>query len=193
MNFILGSSSPRRLELLESIGIKPFKVVSPHINEDIYKNERPLDYCKRITIEKANILKDQFPNDILLTADTIAFCGRRIIDKTSELESACNHLKILSGRRHKVATTICVKDSKNKLISKTVTTVLNFKRLTKVDIENYLKTDEWQGVAGSYRIQGYASSFIKSINGSYTNVVGLPLYETKNLLLSVGVNLKDSL
>lgn len=187
MNFILGSSSPRRLELLGSIGINPDKVVSPNIDENIKKNESPLKYTKRITSEKILSLKKSFPNDILLVADTIAYCGRRLIDKTSNIDIARNHLELLSGRRHRVSTSVCVKDVRNNILSRTVTTIIIFKKLSKKEIDFYLDTKEWEGVAGSYRIQSHASSFIKSINGSYTNVVGLPLYETKNLLLSAGM------
>lgn len=188
MNFILGSSSPRRLELLGSIGINPDKVVSPDIDEKINKNESPLEYSKRISFEKINSLKNSFPNDVLLTADTVAYCGRRLIDKTSKVEIAKGHLDLLSGRRHRVSTSICIKDEQGHVTKRTVTTSVSFKKLTQKEINLYLDTKEWEGVAGSYRIQGYASSFIKSINGSYTNVVGLPLYETKNLLLSAGMH-----
>ena len=187
MNFILGSSSPRRLELLGSIGINPDKIVSPDIDEKINKNESPLEYSKRISFEKINSLKNSFPNDVLLTADTVAYCGRRLIDKTSKVVIAKVHLNLLSGRRHRVSTSICIKNKQGNITKRTVTTSVSFKKLSQKEINLYLDTKEWEGVAGSYRIQGYASSFIKSINGSYTNVVGLPLYETKNLLLSAGM------
>ena len=188
MNFILGSSSPRRLELLGSIGINPDKIVSPNIDENINKNESPLQYSKRISSEKIISLKKSFPKDILLTADTVAYCGRRLIDKTSNVDIAKKYLDLLSGRRHRISTSVCVKDTRGRILQRTVTTSISFKRLSKKEVDLYLDTKEWEGVAGSYRIQGYASSFIKSINGSYTNVVGLPLYETKNLLLSAGIH-----
>ena len=188
MNFILGSSSPRRLELLASIGISPDKVVSPEIDEKINKNENPLEYSKRISIEKLDSLKTSFPKDILLTADTVAYCGKRLIDKTFDSNTAKKNLDFLSGRRHRVSTSICIQNKKGNILQRSITTIVIFKRLSKKDIDLYLDTKEWESVAGSYRIQGYAASFIKSINGSYTNVVGLPLYETKNLLMSAGIH-----
>ena len=188
MNFILGSSSPRRLELLGSIGINPDRIVSPDINEKINKNESPLEYSKRISYEKMISLINSFPKDILLTADTVAYCGRRLIDKTLKIDIAKIHLGLLSGRRHRVSTSVCIKNERGNIAQRTVTTSVSFKKLSQKEINLYLDTKEWEGVAGSYRIQGYASSFIKSINGSYTNVVGLPLYETKNLLLSAGMH-----
>ena len=186
MKFILGSSSPRRLELLKSIGVYPDQVISPGINESIRKNETPKDYVKRISIEKMNVLKENNSNGIILTADTIAFCGRRLIDKTDKSEIAIQNLNFLSGKRHKVITTLCILDKDKNLITKSVLSTILMKRLSKNEIEQYITTNEWLNVAGSYRIQGKAESFIKFINGSYSNIVGLPLYETRNILKSVG-------
>jgi septum formation protein len=126
-------------------------------------------------------------NAVILTADTIAYSGRRIIDKTNDEVIARKNLNKLSGRRHRVSTVLCLRDIKNKVISRSVTTTVNFKLLNKKDIDNYIKTNEWKNVAGSYKIQGFAEVFIKSINGSYSNVVGLPLFQTNNLLGSVGL------
>jgi septum formation protein len=126
-------------------------------------------------------------NTVILTADTIAYSGRRIIDKTNDEVIARKNLNKLSGRRHRVSTVLCLRDTKNKVISRSVTTTVNFKLLNKKDIDNYIKTNEWKNVAGSYKIQGFAEVFIKSINGSYSNVVGLPLFQTNNLLGSVGL------
>ena len=187
MKLILGSSSPRRLELLTSIGIIPSKVFPPNISEEINKKELPKDYCKRIALEKMASFKNDFNKDIIITADTIAYCGRRLADKTSDQKVARDNLSLLSGRRHKVLSVICVKNHLNKIRTKEVITSVQFKVLSKMDIDAYIESMEWKEVAGSYRIQGFAESFIKSINGSYSNVVGLPLYETKNLLLSAGL------
>lgn len=189
MKLILGSSSPRRLELLASIGIIPYKVCSPNISEKTNKKELPNDYCKRIAQEKMDSFKNDFNNNIVITADTIAYCGRRLVDKTSDKKVAKDNLSLLSGRRHKVLSVICVRNHLNKIKTKSVVTSVQFKVLSKIDIDTYIQSMEWQDVAGSYRIQGFAESFIKSINGSYSNVVGLPLYETKNLLLSVGLKM----
>ena len=186
MKFILGSSSPRRLELLKSIGINPDQVISPDIDESIHKNETPKDYVKRISFEKMNSLKENSPGSIILTADTIAFCGRRLIDKTDKSEIAIQNLNFLSGKRHKVITSLCVLDKDKNLITKSVLSTILMKRLSKNEIDQYITSYEWLNVAGSYRIQGQAESFIKFISGSYSNIVGLPLYETRNILKSVG-------
>lgn len=186
MKFILGSSSPRRLELLKSIGINPDQVISPDIDESIHKNETPKDYVKRISFEKMNSLKENSSSSIILTADTIAFCGRRLIDKTDKSEIAIQNLNFLSGKRHKVITSLCVLDKDKNLITKSVLSIILMKRLSKNEIDQYIASNEWLNVAGSYRIQGQAESFIKFISGSYSNIVGLPLYETRNILKSVG-------
>ena len=189
MKLILGSSSPRRLELLSSIGIIPSKVRSPNVSEEVNKKELPRDYCKRIAQEKMDSFKNDFNDDIIITADTVVYCGRRLIDKTSNQKVAKDNLSLLSGRRHKVLSVICVKNHLNRIRTKSVITSVQFKVLSKMDIDTYIESMEWEDVAGSYRIQGFAESFIKSMNGSYSNVVGLPLYETKNLLLSAGLQM----
>ncbi len=186
MQFILGSSSPRRLELLKSIGLNPDKVISPNIDETINKNEAPQEYVKRIALSKMEALKRENIEGVILTADTIAFCGRRLIDKTENPDTAIENLKLLSGKRHKVITGLCIMDKDKKLITKSVISIVQMQRLSEKEIKDYIKCNEWKNVAGSYRIQGKAESFIKFINGSYSNIVGLPLYETKNILRSIG-------
>ena len=187
MEFILGSSSPRRLELLKSIGINPSQVIAPDIDETINKNEAPQDYVKRISFEKMNALKKEKIEGVILTADTIAFCGRRLLDKTDNPEIAFQNLLLLSGKRHKVITSLCVLNNSKDLITKSVASTVLIKKLSKQEIDEYITSREWINVAGSYRIQGQADSFIKFINGSYSNIVGLPLYQTRNILKSVGV------
>ena len=186
MNLILGSASPRRLELLSKINIIPNEIISPNVDETINKNELPLNYCKRIALNKMKQLENKFNDSIILTADTIAYTGRTLIDKTEDRNVALKNLQRLSGKRHRVSTSVCIRNLDNKIFKKTITTSVSFKVLKKDDLENYMKTSEWQGVAGSYKIQGIAESFIKSINGSYSNVVGLPLLEVNNLLISAG-------
>ena len=185
MQFILGSSSPRRKELLESIGIIPDMIISPDIDEKNLKDELPTVCAKRLAMSKALKIQDEQPNSLILTADTIAFCGRRIIDKTEDINIAKKYLELLSGRRHRVVSSIFITNG-NKSICKSVQTVINFKSLTNLEIDKYLESNEWVNVAGAYKIQGIAASFVKSINGSYSNVVGLPLYEVKNMLSSMG-------
>tara|TARA_B100000073_G_C23530505_1_gene491804 strand:+ start:178 stop:753 length:576 start_codon:yes stop_codon:yes gene_type:complete len=186
LKLILGSASPRRIELLAKLNINPSEVISPNIDEEIKKNELPLHYCKRIAHEKLQHFQNKHKDSIILTADTIAYSGRTLIDKTEDKYIAFKNLSRLSGKRHRVSTSFCIRNLENRIFKKTVTTVVSFKVLSNKDIEDYLKTNDWQGVAGSYKIQGIAESFIKSINGSYSNVVGLPLFEVNNLFVSAG-------
>ena len=186
MKLILGSASSRRLELLAKLNIIPSEIISPNIDESIKSNELPLQYCKRIANEKLAHFQNKHKDSIILTADTIAYTGRKLIDKTDDKNIAYKNLLQLSGKRHRVSTSVCIRNLKNRTFKKTITTVVSFKVLSDKDIEDYMKTNDWQGVAGSYKIQGTAESFIKSLNGSYSNVVGLPLFELKNLLISAG-------
>ena len=165
------------------------KILSPDINETPLTKEKPSDYSKRIAKEKIISVRDESDDQILLTADTVVYCGSRIIDKTTKIDKAKQNLSFLSGRRHKIMTSICVMGVDKKIKTKSVITIVHFKRISSKDIDHYLRLNEWQDAAGSYKIQGFAEAFIKSINGSYSNVVGLPLYETRNLLQSSGLEI----
>ncbi|MEK9959034.1 MAG: Maf family protein [Pelagibacteraceae bacterium] len=182
---ILASASKRRLDLLNSINIKPDKVIASEINEDIKKREKKYQFLNRIAFEKANKIQTNFPEDIILAADTIVFTNQKVFGKPENLQDARNTLEYLSGRNHTVSTSVCVLFKKIKKI-KIVSTKIKFKKLHDQEIDEYLDTKEWEGKAGSYAIQGYAEKFIIKIIGSYSNVVGLPLYETANLLNSLG-------
>ena len=186
LKFILGSSSPRRLELLKQINYHPNKIFKPEINEDPQKKELPILYVKRMAREKMDVVKKKFPNDLILTADTIVYVGRRIIDKTNEKSKAINFLELLSGRRHRVSTAfnLYCKDKIDSL--RVVTSVVKMKRLTDIEIKSYIETNEWKGKAGAYGIQGSAEKFIQFISGSYTNIVGLPLNQVYGSLNSIG-------
>ena len=183
---ILGSSSPRRLELLKQIHCYPNEIFKPEINEDPQKKELPIIYVKRMAKEKMNIVRKKFPNDLILTADTIVYVGRRIIDKTDEQSKAIKFLETLSGRRHRVSTAfnLYFKDKIDTL--RVVTSIVKMKRLTENEIIKYIKTNEWKGKAGAYSVQGSAEKFIKFISGSYTNIVGLPLNQVYGSLNSIG-------
>ena len=186
LKFILGSSSPRRLELLKQINFYPNEIFKPEINEDPQKKELPILYVKRMAKEKMNVVKKKFPNDLILTADTIVYVGRRIIDKTNEQSKAIKFLELLSGRRHRVSTAFNLY-CKNKIDSlRVVTSIVKMKRLTEIEIKSYIESDEWKGKAGAYGIQGSAEKFIQFISGSYTNIVGLPLNQVYGSLNSVG-------
>ena len=186
LNFILGSSSPRRLELLKQINFYPNKIYKPEINEDPQKKELPILYVKRMAKEKMKVVQKKFPNDLILTADTIVYVGRRIINKTDEKSQAIKFLELLSGRRHRVSTAfnLYCKDKIDSL--RVVTSVVKMKRLTEYEINSYIETNEWKGKAGAYGIQGSAEKFIQFISGSYTNIVGLPLNQVYGSLNSVG-------
>jgi len=181
---ILASASPRRLELLESTNIFPNIIEPANIDESIKKKEKPKLYLKRICFEKALNIQDKYKQDIILSADTIVTTGQKIFGKPSDKEDAIKTLKYLSGRNHNVSTGVCVL-YKNKRKIKIIDTKIKFKKLHDDEINQYIKTNEWTDKAGSYAIQGHAERFIIKINGSYSNVVGLPLYETVNLLKSI--------
>ncbi len=181
---ILASASKARLELLESVGITPDKILNTNIDETPNKSEKPLDYVSRIALEKNKSVKKK-KIEIVLTADTVVALGRRILQKPNDEEEALYFLNLLSGRRHKVYTSICI-FYKEKYYQKNVKTTLKMKRLSDDEKKCYLLTDEWKGKAGGYSIQGAASYFFPFISGSYSNVVGLPLTETVGMLLGIG-------
>ena len=180
-SFVLASSSPRRIELLNSIKIFPKIIYSSDINEDIDSKENPKKYCMRVAKNKALKALEKYPEEFILSADTVVFCSNKIFLKPKNKEEAREFLTFFSGRKHNVLTCVCLA-KKNSLKVKKVITKVTFKRLNKQEIDEYLSTNEWKDKAGAYAIQGYAEKFIKRINGSYSNVVGLPLFETFNIL-----------
>ena len=184
--FILGSSSPRRLELLKQINLFPDQIIKPEINETPKNKELPIFYVKRMAREKMKVIQKNFPNDLILTADTIVYVGRRIIDKTDEKSKAIKFLKLLSGRRHKVSTAfnLYCKDKIDSL--RVVTSIVKMKRFSESEIKSYIESNEWIGKAGAYGIQGSAEKFIQFISGSYSNIVGLPLNQVYGSLNSIG-------
>mgnify|MGYP001276055046 CR=1 FL=1 len=184
-SLILASQSKQRLALLKSIGVNPNRIIFPEIDESIRKLEKPRDYVLRVSKEKAEKVHSLFPNNLILASDTIVVRGNRILDKTEDEKLAFKSLNMLSGNWHKVFTNVTlIKNSK--VYNKLVFTRVLFKRLSNFEIENFLLTNEWRGKAGSYAIQGHSGAFIVKIKGSYSNVVGLPLYETLSLLRGVG-------
>jgi septum formation protein len=185
-SFVLASASPRRIELLKNIKIFPKITYPSEINEDIISKENPRKYCIRIAKNKALKALEKYPEEFILSADTIVFCSNKIFLKPKNKEEAKKFLAFFSGRKHNVLTCVCLA-KKNLIKVKKVFTKVTFKRLNAQEIEEYLLTNEWKDKAGAYAIQGYAEKFIKRINGSYSNVVGLPLFETYNLLNSQGL------
>ena len=178
---ILASASPRRLALLAQLGITPQAVIPADLDESALPSELPAAYVARIAEAKARLVAANHPNMPVLAADTTVAVGRRILQKAETEAEARHFLTLLSGRRHRTLTCVALMQA-GVLRSKTVSTVVQFKRLSAAEIDWYLASGEWQGKAGGYAIQGKAAAFIPFISGSFSNVVGLPLHETAQLL-----------
>lgn len=187
LKLVLGSGSPRRLELLALLGIKPHDIRPPDINEDPAKGELPRDYVNRIARAKADAVSIT-TDEVALCADTTVALGRRIMGKPENADEARTFLQKMSGRRHKVITALAVKRG-DKVWTKDVQTTVALKTLSSREIDWYIATNDWQGKAGAYGIQGPASAFIPWINGSFHAVMGLPLPETAGLLTAAGFSL----
>ncbi len=183
---VLASASPRRLELLRQIGLIPDLVEPADIDETPRPRELPTELAPRLARDKAAAVARQHPGAWVLGADTVVACGRRVLAKPDGPDDARRCLAMLSGRRHRVHGGVAVVTPDGTLRARRVTTVISFKRLTAGEIEAYLGTGEWRGKAGGYAIQGRAGGFVTAVNGSYFNVVGLPLYETLALLRGSG-------
>ncbi|MEG4641885.1 septum formation protein [Paracoccus pantotrophus] len=182
---VLGSASPRRLELLAQIGIVPDRILPAEIDEAPQRGENPRDYVRRMAREKAAALAGH-AGDAVLCADTAVVAGRRILGKPADAAEARRFLQLLSGRRHRVLTSVALAHG-GRLRERLVETVIRFRPLTAAQIDAYLATGEWQGKAGAYAIQGHASAFAIWMQGSYSGVVGLPLAETATLLAAIGI------
>ncbi len=182
---ILGSGSPRRLELLAQLGLAPDAVRPPDIDETPREAELPRVYCERITAAKLGAV-EAGADDVVLCADTTVAVGRRILGKPEDAGQAVRFLHLLSGRRHRVFTAIGVRRG-GRAWFRTSETAVKMKALSDTEINGYLATDDWRGKAGAYAIQGPAGAFVTWIGGSFTGVVGLPLHETANLLQAAGV------
>jgi septum formation protein len=184
LRLVLGSASPRRLDLLAQAGITPFAVRPPEIDETPGKAETPRDYVRRIAREKLGAVPAG-EGEVVLCADTTVALGRRILGKPADEEEARAMLSLLSGRRHRVITAVAVRRGE-KTWERVVTTAVAVKPLTGREIAAYLATGDWRGKAGSYAIQGPFGAHIPWLNGSFTGVVGLPLTETLGLLTAAG-------
>lgn len=183
---ILASASPRRVDLLKQIGITPDSILPADIDETPQtikgKSELPRDLAHRLALGKAQAIAKLHKDCFVLAADTVVGCGRRILDKAENADYARYCLKTMSGRRHHVYGGIALITPQGKAITRLCDTIVQFKRLTDQEIETYIESGEWKGKAGGYAIQGRAESYIKSIRGSYSNVVGLSLYDTLAML-----------
>lgn len=186
---VLASASPRRKALLEQIGIVPDRIDPAHVDEDLRPRELPRELAPRLASAKAVTVAARHPGDIVVGADTVVACGRRILPKPADETEARKCLQLLSGRRHRVYGGLMVVCPDGRQLGRTVVTMVSMKRLSESEIRRYLDSEEWRGKAGGYAIQGRAAAFVKSINGSYSNVVGLPLYELSALLEGAGYRL----
>ena len=184
MAFILGSGSPRRLDLLAQLGIVPDAVRPPDIDETPLRNELPRPYCTRIARQKAGAVRAD-ADDLVLCADTTVAMGRRILGKPADADQAASFLRALSGRRHRVITAVALRRG-DMIWEKAVISHVRMKRLSEPELNAYLATGDWQGKAGGYAIQGPAGALIPWISGSFTGIVGLPLAETAGLLQAAG-------
>ena len=184
MRLILASASPRRLELLARLGIVPDAVVPAEIDETPRKGELPMPYAERMAAEKA--VASAQPGAVVLAADTVVAAGRRILPKTETEGEARAALSLLSGRRHRVHSAVTVIDPAGRARHRLSTSVVAFKRLSEEELAAYLAAGEWRGKAGGYAIQGRAEALVRSLAGSHSGVMGLPLYETRALLRAAG-------
>lgn len=183
---VLASASPRRLALLRQIGIEPNDVVPADIDEAPLRGELPRVLAGRLASAKAAAVAGLAPGGFVIGADTVVACGRRVLPKADDEPSARQCLEQLSGRRHRVHGGLCVIGAEGRMGSRVVTTIVTFKRLERQEVDMYIARGEWRGKAGGYAIQGCAATFVRSLSGSYSNVIGLPLFETAALLRGLG-------
>jgi septum formation protein len=183
---ILASSSQRRRDLLLQVGITPDKIISADIDETPLKKEMPRNYALRLAKEKALKVYAANMGSFIIAADTVVFCGRTILPKAESEDDVRKCLQKLSGRAHMVVTAVCVINPEGKQSLKYASARVISKRLLPSEIEAYVKSGDGVGKAGGYAIQGFAGSFVKTINGSYSAIVGLPLFETVNMLTGLG-------
>jgi septum formation protein len=185
---VLASGSPRRLALLQQAGIEPDALLPADVDETPLKSESHRELAKRLSRSKAEVARktarrrDELRDAFILSADTIVVVGGRVLPKAEVVDEAAACLRLLSGRTHRVYTSITLITPKDAVRERLVETRVRFKRLSRDELERYLASGEWRGKAGGYAIQGLAGTFVVKLVGSYTNVVGLPLYEAVGLL-----------
>ena len=186
MRLILASASPRRLDLLARIGVVPDAVRPADIDESVPPGELPRDHAMRLACEKAAAVAAAEPEALVLAADTVVAVGRRILPKVEDEGTLRACMALLSGRRHRVMTGVALAAPGQKLRTRVVETTIAMKRLSPDEIDHYASTGEWRGKAGGYALQGYGEVYVRFIAGSWSNVVGLPLAETRHLLKAAG-------
>lgn len=186
MRLILASASPRRRDLLGQIGVVPDTVDPADIDETPLKAERPGPYAARVAAGKGALVAARHPGALILSGDTVVAVGRRILPKAEDEAQARTCLALLSGRRHRVLSAITLIDGDGQARHRLSDNVVIFKRLEPKEIDTYIASGEWRGKAGGYAIQGRAAGFIRTIMGSHSAIMGLPLYETRTLLKAAG-------
>lgn len=186
MRLILASASPRRLQLLERIGVMPDAVIPADVDESVPKGELPREHALRLAIEKAHAVAAKEPDSLVLAADTVVAVGRRILPKVEDEETLRACMKLLSGRRHRVMSAVALAAPGQATRTRLVGTMIAMKPLSSEEIDHYAAHGEWRGKAGGYALQGYGEVYVRHIAGSYSNVVGLPLAETRVLLKAAG-------
>lgn len=192
VKLILASGSPRRLALLDQLGIEPDRVMPVTVDETPRKSEIPRNLAKRLAEEKAKAAvalarsEPELNGALIIAADTVVSVGRRIFGKAETIEEAATFLRVLSGRAHRVHTGVVLVAANGHFRRRLVESRVRFKRLSRDDVDSYLASGEWRGKAGAYAVQGIAGAFVVKLIGSYSNVVGLPLYETMALLTGEG-------
>jgi septum formation protein len=189
LTLVLASASPRRLDLLARIGVIPDAVDPADVDEAVLKGELPRPHALRLAMEKAAAVAERHPDALVLGADTVVAVGRRILPKAEDEATERECLALLSGRRHRVLTAIALAIPGEKMRTRVVETIISLKRLSHEEIEFYVRHGEWRGKAGGYALQGYGEVFVRTMSGSHSGVVGLPLAETRHLLTSAGYRL----
>jgi septum formation protein len=186
MRLILASASPRRLDLLARIGVIPDAVIPADVDETVRTGELPREHARRLAREKARAVAAQEPTALVLAADTVVAVGRRILPKVEDEATLRACMRLLSGRRHRVLTGVALAVPRKAIRERLVETIIAMKRLSEHEVDYYVSHGEWRGKAGGYALQGYGEVYVRHIAGSYSNVVGLPLAETRVLLKSAG-------
>ena len=183
---VLASASPRRLDLLARLGILPDRVIATDIDETPLPRETPRPHAARLARAKAEAAATQASDALVLAADTVVGVGRRILPKTETEQQARDCLALISGRRHRVTTAVVLALPDGRRLQRVVESAVTFQRLTEQQVDGYIASGEWRGKAGGYAIQGRAEAFVRFLSGSHSNVVGLPLFETAQLLRGIG-------
>lgn len=183
---VLASASPRRADLLAQIGVAADRIDPADIDESPLKAELPRDYAARMAREKAAAVAARHPGALVLAGDTVVACGRRILPKAEDEATARRCLNLLSGRRHHVLSALTLVDAQGQARHRLSDSIVTFKQLHPSEIDAYAASGEWHGKAGGYAIQGRAAGLIRALQGSHSGVVGLPLYETRALLMAAG-------